>query len=200
LTDSGGTTTYTYNQVNEVATITEPGGYQTTYSYNADEQPQGITYPNGITESMSYDLSGRLSVIQAVNGFTTLDRYTYSYANPTTGADTSLRQSVTPLTGTATTYTYDVLNRLTEAKTGTTSDYQYTYDGVGNRWTQTINGATTTSTYNAANEMTQAGTTTFGFDANGARITSSLGLSLVYNNLHQTSSATPPGGSASAMS
>ncbi len=79
-------------------------------------------------------------------------------------------------------------------------DYQYTYDGAGNRLTQTVNGTTTTYTYNNASELTAAGSITYSYDANGNLTGNSAGLSLSYNALNQTASITPPGGSAIGMS
>ncbi|CCF85155.1 RHS repeat-associated core domain-containing protein [Nitrolancea hollandica] len=79
-------------------------------------------------------------------------------------------------------------------------DYQYTYDGAGNRLTQTVNGTTTTYTYNNANELTAADSITYSYDANGNLTGNSAGLSLSYNALNQTASITPPGGTAIGMS
>lgn len=62
-------------------------------------------------------------------------------------------------------------------------DYQYTYDGAGNRLTQTVNGTTTSYTYNNANELTSDGSTTYNYDANGNLTGNGAGLSLSYNTL-----------------
>ena len=119
--------------------------------------------------------------------------------------DTSLRKTMTDAAGNVTTYTYDVLNRLLEAQAKNSggaviSDYQYAYDGASNRTSQTVNGSTTSFMYNAANQLTAAGGTTFTYDANGNETGSSAGLALSYNAKDQTSSLTPPGGSALAQS
>ncbi|MGH2597261.1 MAG: DNRLRE domain-containing protein [Actinomycetota bacterium] len=199
IADAGGTTTYVYNADNLATSVTDPAG-QTTFTYNADQQETARTYPNGIKVASSYDISGRLTQIQNKNsGGTVLLGYTYSYAN-TGGTDTDLWQKVTNQAGAVTNYTFDPLNRLLEAKTGTTPDYKYTYDGAGNRLTQNVNGTVTNYTYNAANELTTAGSTTYTFDALGERTGDSGGGSLSYNNASQTTSITPPGGSATAMS
>jgi YD repeat-containing protein len=54
--------------------------------------------------------------------------------------------------------------------------------------------------HNAANELTAVGSTTYSYHANGNQTASSAGLSLAYNAQDQTSSATPPGGSATSYS
>jgi len=67
---------------------------------------------------------------------------------------------------------------------------------------QTINGSQSSLSYNAANELTAAGSTTYSFDGNGNgnETGSSAGLNLAYNAQDQTTSATPPGGSATSYS
>jgi RHS repeat-associated protein len=128
------------------------------------------------------------------HGSTTLASFSYSYINPTTQQATDLRYSVTDASNNVTTYTYDALNRLTEAKTtnGSTlvSDYVYTYDGAGNRTSVNANGITSSYTYNAANELTSTTTggttTTYSYDADGNMIGSSAGLALTYNAASQT--------------
>ncbi len=206
VTDSAGTVTYTYNAANELTALTEPGGAQTIFTYDANHNRTSTAYPNGVTMTMTYDSSGRLTEITGKDGSgTVLSSYSYSYADPVTGYDTHLRQSMTDTAGNVTEYTYDVLNRLLEAKTkdsgGTViDDYQYTYDGAGNRLTQTINGTTTSYTYNNANELTSDGSITYSYDANGNLTGNSAGLSLSYNALNQTASIAPPGGSAIGMS
>ena len=70
------------------------------------------------------------------------------------------------------TYTYAVVNRLTQARTKTsggavTITFQYACDGAGERINQTVNGSTTSSTYNAANELAAAGGTSYTYDATG---------------------------------
>ena len=202
--DSGGTVSYTYSPVNTLSTLTDPGTNETTYAYNAEYQPTSIAYPNGATMTLTYTTAGQMASIVAKNsGGTELTGYTYSYVNPANGTATALRYSMTDASGATTAYSYDVLNRLTEAKTtsgGTvTADYQYAYDGNGNRTSQDANGNSTAYTYNAANELTAAGATTYSYDANGNETGNSSGLSLTYNAANMTSSITPPNASAIAM-
>ena len=56
-----------------------------------------------------------------------------------------------------TVWTYDSLNRLTQATYPNGDVTGYTYDGVGNRLTHTVNGVTTTNTYDSANRMSASG-------------------------------------------
>ncbi len=90
-----------------------------------------------------------------------MPKLTYAYKEGEN--DTGLIQSLTESTGNTTSYVYDKLNRLTEAKTAGTnpSFYKYTLDGAGNRTKQVVNltkdeetgGKTTYYVTNAANEL-----------------------------------------------
>jgi RHS repeat-associated protein len=202
LTDAGGTVAYAYNAANLLISLTEPNGSKTTFAYDPDYNRTSTAYPNGVTMSVAYDASRRLQSIAAKNAVgTTLTSYTYSYTNPATLQDAGLRYSVTDVASNKMTYTYDVLNRLTEAKTtnsaGTiTADYQYSYDGNGNRTSQTINGSTTTLTFNNASEISGTG---YGYDANGNQTSRAGGMTFTLNEKDQTASISPPSASTINM-
>lgn len=69
----------------------------------------------------------------------------------------------------ATSYTYDLLNRLTNvARTGANA-YQesYTWDDNDNRLSVTKDGVTTAATYDRANQLTTLGSTSYTYDRNG---------------------------------
>ena len=81
-------------------------------------------------------------------------------------------------------YTYDALNRLSSA-TGAFGDYAFTYDGAGNRLTETANARVDTYAYTpSTNRLSQVtgGTDTldFSYDANG-NITALGSRALIYN-------------------
>jgi RHS repeat-associated protein len=65
------------------------------------------------------------------------------------------------------TYTYDPAGRLTQVKKDGVVVSQYTYDGNGNRLTQTGPVGTVTATYDNQDRLLQYGSTTYAYTANG---------------------------------
>ncbi|MEA3340189.1 MAG: RHS repeat domain-containing protein [Chloroflexota bacterium] len=61
-------------------------------------------------------------------------------------------------------YTYDPLNRLTEANYSTGESFAYRYDAVGNRTAMTATEGTTTYEYDAANRLTSADGVSYTWD------------------------------------
>lgn len=205
-TDGGGQVSYGYTVNDELSTVTDPQNKQTVLSYDQDGNQTRIAYPNGISENMSYDAAGQLTSV-AASGCPipqVCPSFSYSYTNPANNQPTTQRYSRTDANNRTQNYSYDVLNRLTQAVEkdsggATTNSWSYAYDPVGNITSQTLNGSTTAMTYNAADQLTAAGSTTFTFNGNGNLTSSSAGASLSYNPADQTTSIKPSGGSAVAM-
>lgn len=214
---------YGYDADNELTSLAEPGGAChsgetvpnsdtcTLFSYNANGQRTTTSYPTGETVTIGYDTSGRETSVVArrPSGTTFLSR-AYVYTTGTGGGtDTDLRQSVTDQAGVKTSYTYDALNRLKTAVTGSTT-LGYTYDADGNITASTKTGASTTHYgYNNANELcwsgptagsngttscptTPSGDSGYTYDGDGNRLTGG-GITAVYNKFNQTTSATTGG-------
>ena len=93
-------------------------------------------------------------------------------------------------------YVYDYLNRITYAEDGGIT-YSYAYDQNGNMTSKTVNQTTTSYTHNAANQLTSQ---LASHDGNGNLLQTSGGNAYGYNAKDQTTSFTPPGGSAQAAS
>jgi YD repeat-containing protein len=158
---NGNTTTYAYDPfdhvsqiaqpdsstVNELTSLTEPGGAQTTFGYDAIHNRTVTNFPDSVSVTNSYDPSQRLAGITARNSSTTLVGLTYSYASG--GTDTALLQTVQendapgvgpyPTRNFTTTYGYDPRNLVqswvlhNNATNATIHAYQYQYDANGNR-------------------------------------------------------------------
>jgi RHS repeat-associated protein len=226
FTDGGGKTEYKYNGLNELESMIEPGEKKTTFAYDNDHRLKKITYPSGAIESYKLEPStGRPETVTAegVTG-TTVPKLTYAYKEGEN--DTSLIQSLTESTGNTTSYVYDKLERLTEAKTAGTnpSFYKYTLDGAGNRTKQVVNltkdeetgGKFTYYDYNKDNELecrqTISGSctaadelSTYTYDKAGEELeivpkSDTSGTTFAYNAAAETSSITPSGSGAETLS
>ncbi len=190
----GRAVTYAYNANDWLTTVTDPQAGPTTYTRDDVGLPTHQANPNGTWTDSTYDPDDRLTNL--FNGHppaSTNVISSFDYTRDNVGNITRTVERVTR--GQVVTwdkrYTYDALNRLTDAVfTPDTNPYQvltsaYTYDPVGNRLAQTTNIAdspntpalpapvTTTYTYNAANALLGAssskGSTGYSYDANGNR-------------------------------
>lgn len=159
--------TYGYDEDNRL-TSAAAGGNTTSYAYDAASNLTQTTLPsgNGYVETRSYDNAGRLTELKNAKGASTLSDYVSTLdpvGNPTTIQD-----------GTnATTYTYDLNDRLTgvcfqsSCPGGSDPFIRWTHDKVGNRLTEQRPTGTTNYTYKGLDQLTQAGATTYAYDQNG---------------------------------
>ncbi|PNH86161.1 RHS repeat domain-containing protein [Arthrobacter sp. AFG20] len=193
FTDPTGTVDYRYDDADRLTALAEPGGSCpatlvfpnstgcTGFTYDNSDRRIGTQYPNGVKNATEFDPAGRIKTITATNtSAAVLAKRAYTYTtHPTTLREGSLRKSMTTDTGAVTTYTYDAVQRLKTAVTGTVTE-SWTYDLNGNRLTSAKTGATTVNyAYNAADQLCwtstgtgtcaapPAGASTYTFDANG---------------------------------
>ena len=163
MTDSRGTMTYTYDNLNRLVAKSEPSG-----------SASGAT----TTLDYGYDANGRrtsMTVIDTVNGQTSWSNgvtYTYDLAGQLTGeADASgtagfqynsagERTRMTQPNGEVTTYGHDAGGRLTSVQiaygTGSQANYVYGYDPAGNRVSEVTPAGTYKYTYDALNRLSGA--------------------------------------------
>lgn len=212
LTDAGGTVAYSYDSADKVTSVTEPGGIQTTLAYDADGRLVTTTLPSGTGVSVARTWDGTLPTrIRATRGATVLTDFLSCYRVPASGCSTTPQTGAIGgrrsriddvVAGNVSDFTYDGAGRLTRVQTtgASASDFQYGYDAADNRTSQTVNGgAPTVYGYNAAGQMMSVGGITYTYDGNGNLTGNSAGMSLSYNAKDQTTSITPAGGSALAM-
>ncbi|MBI4498970.1 MAG: DNRLRE domain-containing protein, partial [Chloroflexi bacterium] len=175
-------TTYTYLPGGLLGTARAPFVHAalTTYVYDAAGRPTVTTLPNGTTATSSYDNAGRLTLLEntALDG-TVISWHAYTLDRA--GNRTAVDEQNGAFTG-VTQFTYDELNRLTEAvyPSNQSVNYRrvtYTLNDSGDRtaleqwtgspgaWTQY--GSTVTYTYDTAGRMTAAGGVTYTYDNNG---------------------------------
>ncbi|MFC1438359.1 LamG-like jellyroll fold domain-containing protein [Streptacidiphilus sp. N1-10] len=137
--DSSRTTTDTYNGQGELATTTDPIGYETSYSYDAFGNRTGESDANGQEYAYTYDGDGDLLT-------TTLTNYTGSSATTQTAAGKLLE-----------TRTYDAAGQLSTVTDaiGVTTSHAYYDNGLTKQVTET--GSSGSSYVDAADSYDDAG-------------------------------------------
>ncbi len=161
-----GTWVYQYYNNNLLYTLQSPIDGKATWQYDAANRLTRKTKGNGDFETYAYDAAGQTTGIGYWFADGILAR-SLSYAYTPAGSIQTRAEG-----NRTTTYGYDGADQLTgEATTG---DYPYSlgysYDGNGNRLTQTSNGSLAQQfTYDAHDKLTggTAGGETDGYDANG---------------------------------
>ncbi|MGH3602071.1 MAG: RHS repeat-associated core domain-containing protein [Pseudonocardiaceae bacterium] len=215
LTDAGGKVSYHYDKANQLTAVIDPGTYTpaATLNYNHDGLLTSTTYHSGASIVDAYNSLDQLTKVtdtyKTAAGQAAHLSYAYTY-------DGTLQQTMTDQAGNQTTYSYDALNRLTQAQTAngstTTANYAYTLDSAGNILKQAASGtgvtaSTTSYAYNPANQICWSyqgsstagcsspptGASIYSYDADGNQTSNGSGLTMTYNALDQMTSATTGG-------
>lgn len=181
--DFTGSTAYTYDEVSNLASITNANGYTASFSYNRQNLMASETDAEGFTNTYEYDAAGNLIRKTDANGNTTT--YTYDEADRLIGKiydgnsdyyeyDNNGNLTHCHNNDIAIDYTYDELNRLTSKNITTWGKIiRYTYDNAGNRQTMTDpDEGLTTYAYDGNNQLTSIANplgevTIFNYDAGG---------------------------------
>jgi RHS repeat-associated protein len=185
---SGRQVTYGYTNRGELASVTAWTVGTTSYSYDSAGRLSSIALPNGVTSTLSYDIADWLTRLTHARGMTTLEDI--QYVLNAVGNRTQMTDSA----GT-TSWTYDALDRLTNASYPNGDAVAYGYDAVGNRVSHTINGVPKMNTFDLANRMTASGSDTYSFDANGNQLTKTSGgttTTYAYDALDRLTGITGP--------
>jgi RHS repeat-associated protein len=189
LTNPGGATmAAVYDAANRLTQLTQ-GSLTWTFTYDGAGNRTQLNHPNGTRIQYGYLVNNWLSTLWHVdpsNG--TMQSFTYTY-----DANGNRISQVDSPSGT-TTFTYDPLNRLTQAAyPGTYGTWSWTYDPVGNRSSQSAPSGTTNYTYDANNRFTTAGGVTYSYDANGNLTAISTGRTFAYDSLDRLTQTTGSG-------
>jgi len=153
---------YEYNlsgNISKVVASTISGFDTMTYAYDPLGRISERILPDNTTTKYEFNPLGALSGLTHSNNSGLLDRFTYSY-DPV-GNITQIEKYRTGIDSDngVFKYTYDPLNRLTEAIKGDGSSKQYMYDPLGNRVAsmQNQHGITTETrhSFNARNQLMQ---------------------------------------------
>jgi RHS repeat-associated protein len=209
LQDAGGTTTYGYDPANQLTSVLDPGASTaTSLSYDADGNLTHVNYPSGASVVRTYNAMDQLTEVAdnyiTSGGSPYANTYTYTYTG-------TLEHTMTDVANNVATYTYDALDRLTDAKVmnGATQvrDNAYALDGNGNILKSPVNGTATSYAYNpgnqtcwsyagsSANPCTSApsGAHTYSYDTDGEETSNGNGTTFAYNPLDQLTSETVSG-------
>ncbi len=164
ITDpAGNALAYGYDGNGDLATVTDRADNVTSYFYLADHYLDRIVDPEGNTPLRNeYDESGRL--IAQIDAAGNRNEFDHNIAGSS--------ETLTDRDGVVRVLQYDEAGNVASTTVGAASS-SYTYDGRGNKLTETDpNGHTTSFTYNAADQMTSetdpaGNVTSYGYDAEG---------------------------------
>jgi RHS repeat-associated protein len=162
-----GSTTYAYDTVNRLQTLTPPSAFSGTgsfgFSYDALSRRTQMTRPNNVATNYAYDNLSRLqSVLHQLAG-STIDGAIYTVDNAgNRTAKTDQRTAVTS------NYGYDAIYELTGVTQGTNTTESYTYDPVGNRLSSL---GVSPYSVNVSNQLTSTPNTIYSYDSNGNMLT-----------------------------
>lgn len=197
INGAGQAMTYSYDAAGQTTGITYPGAKKVSYAYDAAGQMTAVSdwlgnkttfgwtgngrlasqaTPNGVTQTFTYDAADRATKIVATTKSATLGSYGTTYSSTgNVAADTSTDPVATSL---ARSYAYDAIDQLKSVKTGSATT-TYTSSAAG-LLTKAANGDT--QTYNAAEQVialkpTSGPSTSYTYDANGARSASTVAAS-----------------------
>jgi RHS repeat-associated protein len=159
---AGHTTAYGYDALGRVVSVTDPNGHATSYGYDPAGNRTGVTNAGGQLASYGYDADNELVSIFYSDGVTPAVSYEYDEGGN--------RVRLTDGTGTST-FTYDSLNRMTEATDGAGATVGYEHDLAGHLTKLTYpNGQSVTRAFDPAGNLTSVTdwlghTTHFSYDA-----------------------------------
>ena len=178
-----GNDTYTrtnYITITAGSCVTPPAGF--SGSPLSGTAPLTVTFSDASSGTVDGRLwtfgdGGTSTATDPSHTYTQTGVYTVSLAvSATCGSDVLTRTDYVTVsssgggyttTTTVITYTYDFLNRLTEADYSTGASFEYKYDAVGNREAMTTTAETVTYTYDIANRLTAVGGVSYTYDDNG---------------------------------
>jgi len=170
----GHVVSYSYDALNRLATVTDSHG-TTNYTYNKVGNRKSMAYPNNTIATYEYDNLNRLTYLENKGPQSVFGSYRY-----TLGAAGN-RLQIVENNGDTGNYQYDRLSRLTrEERTGEHAYWiAYQYDPFGNRNKMNTDGQVTTYTYDANDRLLEEsgsnGIIAYGYDNNGNTIAKSGG-------------------------
>jgi RHS repeat-associated protein len=159
---NGSAVTRSFDNAERLATVTDWLGKSTSFAYDPDSNLTSITYPSTTSEvdTYTFNRADQATAVSFGKSKTVLASLTYTRDNQ----GQLLSESPVGLPGSAQSFTYDVVNRLTQGG-GKTYAYDKA-DGV------TTLAGTAGYTYDAAGQLQNGGGSSFSYDALGERTAS----------------------------
>lgn len=155
------TTTMTYDEMNNLTSVTDPKGNTTTYSYDAKGNLTGVSAPEGVTASISVNSKGLPT--ETTNAMNVKTQYDYNEFG-------NLIKTTLPALGLSNTAVYDAASRLTGVTDALsrTSSFVYNNNDYLTSETDAMNH-TTSYAYDANDNLTsitnaKGGVTTMTYD------------------------------------
>jgi RHS repeat-associated protein len=130
------TTSYTYDALSRLETVTDPVGKVYVHGYDPNGNRESLAFPNGVRTTYTYDPLNRLRSLVAISTATSQLVVSFAYALGPTGNRTQIVEH----DGTTRDYQHDDLYRLTDEHVtlagATRWRNGFVYDPVGNRLRQ----------------------------------------------------------------
>jgi RHS repeat-associated protein len=174
----GGRTEYTYDPLNRLTALTDPGDNAWTFTYDAGNRMTNMLMPNGITAGYQYDAAGRLAALVYRNS-SDAELQSFEYSYDAVGNPVSVKREDNQYE----LYQYDKTYQLTRVDYDATNSVapstnwtEYVYDLVGNRVTMTqsstgVSPVVSSYLYDPANRMlsvtSETSVAVFQWDDNG---------------------------------
>jgi len=142
--DVKGTTSYTYDELNRLESVTEPNNKVTTYTFDAagNRTTETVTSNNDTTVSTySYNTQNRLTGLEEKLNNVIIESRSYAYDNNGNQLTTTITPYDNGIPGTpyvSVTNTYDKLNQLTSTVTNSNT-INNVYNGEGYRVAKSVN-------------------------------------------------------------
>ncbi|GAB3851099.1 hypothetical protein GCM10028801_00010 [Nocardioides maradonensis] len=199
MTDPTGTTTYSYDNLGRVTSVTNGAGKTVSYSYDLDNRVLNQGYLAAGNVTRGYDAAGRMTSVADPYGHTTT--YTYDPAGNITAS--TLPNGVTTATG------YDAngnISSITDTgpgSAGSFASFNYIRDPSGQLTQETSTGMGQPSqvyTYNPLNQLASRNGSNYTYNAADDLTRLATGATATYNDADQVTTYTDAGGATTNAS